>query len=186
MSFTFGNSDEFLLRKPANMQPFYEVYYEIVDDSAIIREQEEEGEEQRERKRRLSVEQVAYLERSFEKGSKLDPERKMQLASELGLKPRQVAVWYQNRRARWKTKQMEKDYDILRERYDAVALEKHKLESEVTRLRKEIQQLKARLEDNLSKNNKQIDDTAIISEEFYDDFTVLDDYPGTENSYEFN
>jgi homeobox-leucine zipper protein len=76
-----------------------------------------------ERKRRLSLEQVRTLERSFEVANKLEPERKAQLARALGLQPRQVAIWFQNRRARWKTKQLEKDYDVLRRQLDAARAE---------------------------------------------------------------
>ncbi|XP_073023742.1 homeobox-leucine zipper protein ATHB-13-like isoform X1 [Primulina eburnea] len=61
------------------------------------------------KKRRLSLDQVKALEKSFESRNKLEPERKMRLARALGLKPRQIAIWFQNRRARLKTKQMEKD-----------------------------------------------------------------------------
>jgi hypothetical protein len=70
-----------------------------------------------EKKRRLSFDQVRSLERNFEMENKLEPERKMQLAKELGLQPRQVAVWFQNRRARWKTKQLERDYEMLNSGY---------------------------------------------------------------------
>jgi len=73
-----------------------------------------------EKKRRLSAEQVRALERSFEVENKLEPERKARLARDLGLQPRQVAVWFQNRRARWKTKQLERDYAALRRSYDAL------------------------------------------------------------------
>ena len=73
-----------------------------------------------EKKRRLSVDQVKALEKNFEVENKLEPERKVKLAQELGLQPRQVAVWFQNRRARWKTKQLERDYGHLKANYDAL------------------------------------------------------------------
>lgn len=79
---------------------------------------EESG--QIEKKRRLSVDQVKSLEKNFEVDNKLEPERKVKLAQELGLQPRQVAVWFQNRRARWKTKQLERDYGVLKANYDSL------------------------------------------------------------------
>jgi len=93
---------------------------------------------QPEKKRRLTIEQVRFLEKSFESENKLEPERKAQLAKELGLQPRQVAIWFQNRRARWKTKQLEKDFDILQASYnslkadyDTLLKEKEQLQAEV-------------------------------------------------------
>ncbi|VVA96100.1 unnamed protein product [Arabis nemorensis] len=67
-----------------------------------------------EKKKRLQIEQVKALEKSFELGNKLEPERKIQLAKALGMQPRQIAIWFQNRRARWKTRQLERDYDSLK------------------------------------------------------------------------
>lgn len=60
-------------------------------------------------KKRLNLEQVKALEKIFELGNKLEPERKMQLGKALGLQPRQIANWFQNRKARLKTKQLERD-----------------------------------------------------------------------------
>ena len=74
------------------------------------------------KKRRLSSEQVKALERYFEVENKLEPERKAKLAEELGLQPRQVAIWFQNRRARWKAKQLEKDYGLLKANYNSLKL----------------------------------------------------------------
>ena len=95
---------------------------------------------QPEKKRRLTVDQVQFLEKSFELENKLEPERKIQLAKDLGLQPRQVAIWFQNRRARWKTKQLEKDYDVLQSSYnslkadcDNLLKEKEKLKAEVNK-----------------------------------------------------
>ncbi|XP_038699749.1 homeobox-leucine zipper protein ATHB-5-like [Tripterygium wilfordii] len=75
-----------------------------------------------EKKRRLSVDQVKALEKNFEVENRLEPERKMKLAQELGLQLRQVAVWFQNRRALWKTKQLERDYGVLKANYEALKL----------------------------------------------------------------
>lgn len=47
-----------------------------------------------EKKRRLRVDQVKALETDFQVQNKLNPERKQRLAQDLGLQPRQVAVWF--------------------------------------------------------------------------------------------
>nr|GMC88978.1 putative homeobox-leucine zipper protein ATHB-51 [Ipomoea batatas] len=82
------------------------------------------------KKKRLTTEQLDALEKSFEEEIKLDPERKMRLAKELGLHPRQIAVWFQNRRARWKAKQLERLCDSLKHEFELVSREKQKLEEE--------------------------------------------------------
>lgn len=94
--------------------------------------------QQSEKKRRLTSNQVQSLEKTFELENKLEPEKKIQLARDLGLHPRQVAIWFQNRRARWKTKQLEKDYEALKSNHDhlkadfeCLLKEKEKLKAEV-------------------------------------------------------
>ncbi|WOK93348.1 hypothetical protein Cni_G02045 [Canna indica] len=98
-----------------------------------------------EKKRRLSIDQVKALEKNFEVENKLDPERKVRLAQEVGLQPRQVAIWFQNRRARWKTKQLERNYGVLKARHDALKLDydallrdKEALEANVKELKDEL------------------------------------------------
>ncbi|KAK8652797.1 hypothetical protein V6N13_126822 [Hibiscus sabdariffa] len=97
-----------------------------------------------EKKRRLSVEQVKALEKNFEVENKLEPERKVKLAQELGLQPRQVAVWFQNRRARWKTKQLERDYGLLKTNYDTLKANYESLRHDNEALLKEIRELQAK------------------------------------------
>ncbi|KAL9332039.1 hypothetical protein ACSQ67_001649 [Phaseolus vulgaris] len=89
----------------------------------------------KEKKKRLSSKQIELLERSFQEEIKLDPERKMKLSRELCLQPRQIAVWFQNRRTRWKTKQLEHLYDVLKHQYDVISNEKQKLQEEVMKLK---------------------------------------------------
>ncbi|XXG42932.1 hypothetical protein AAC387_Pa01g3082 [Persea americana] len=93
---------------------------------------------QPEKKRRLSADQVQFLERSFEVENKLEPERKIQLARDLGLQPRQVAIWFQNRRARWKTKQLEKDYEVLKASYNTLKGDYENLLKEKEKLKTEV------------------------------------------------
>ncbi|KAE8716499.1 Homeobox-leucine zipper protein HOX16 [Hibiscus syriacus] len=97
------------------------------------------------KKRRLTAAQVELLERSFEVENKLDSERKLQLAKQLGLQPRQVAIWFQNRRARSKNKQLEKDYDSLRASFDKLKTDFHDLIKEKDGLQNEVLALKEKL-----------------------------------------
>ncbi|OAY61472.1 homeobox-leucine zipper protein HAT5 [Manihot esculenta] len=97
------------------------------------------------KKRRLTGSQVQFLERNFEVENKLEPERKIQLAKELGLQPRQVAIWFQNRRARFKNKQLEKDYDALKTSYDRLKDDYDNLLTEKENLKMELVSLKAKL-----------------------------------------
>jgi len=113
-------------------------------------EEEYYDEQLPEKKRRLTPEQVHLLEKSFEEENKLEPERKTELALKLGLQPRQVAVWFQNRRARWKTKTLERDFDrlkaafdALRADHDALLQDNHQLRSQVVTLTEKMQEKEA-------------------------------------------
>jgi hypothetical protein len=84
-----------------------------------------------ERKRRFTEEQIRSLESMFHAHhAKLEPREKAELARELGLQPRQVAIWFQNKRARWKSKQLEREYSALRDDYDALLCSYESLKKE--------------------------------------------------------
>lgn len=91
--------------------------------------------------KRFSDEQIRSLESMFEEETKLEPRRKLQLAKDLGLQPRQVAIWFQNRRARWKSKQLEREYAVLKNNYDALAASFESLKKEKHCLLKQLQKL---------------------------------------------
>ncbi|KAL1568075.1 Homeobox-leucine zipper protein ATHB-6 [Salvia divinorum] len=119
-----------------------------------------------EKKRRLSVDQVKALEKNFEVENKLEPERKVKLAQELGLQPRQVAVWFQNRRARWKTKQLERDYGGLKASYDSLKLNFERIQHDNESLLEEIRELKSKLgEDDAEKAKPEIEIGAAEAED---------------------
>ncbi|OMP02850.1 hypothetical protein COLO4_10800 [Corchorus olitorius] len=97
-------------------------------------------------KRRFSDEQIKSLEFMFENDSRPESQIKQQLANELGLQPRQIAIWFQNRRARSKSKQIERDYNILKENYDALASSYESLKRENQSLRIQLEKLKTQNE----------------------------------------
>ncbi|XP_071692271.1 homeobox-leucine zipper protein HAT22-like isoform X2 [Rutidosis leptorrhynchoides] len=88
------------------------------------------------KKLRLTKPQSALLEEAFKLQSSLNPKQKQELAKELKLRPRQVEVWFQNRRARTKLKQTEMDFEHIKKCCE-------KLTDENRRLQKELQELKA-------------------------------------------
>ncbi|KAJ8568313.1 hypothetical protein K7X08_027846 [Anisodus acutangulus] len=67
---------------------------------------------------RFNDEQIKSLENMFETESRPELRTKQQLAKRLGLQPRQVAIWFQNKRARSKSKQLELEYRMLQISYD--------------------------------------------------------------------
>ncbi|XP_024022887.1 homeobox-leucine zipper protein ATHB-6 isoform X1 [Morus notabilis] len=116
------------------------------------------------KKRRLSSDQVKALEKYFEVENKLEPERKAKLADELGLQPRQVAIWFQNRRARWKTKQLEKDYTLLKANYDSLKLSYENLQQQNEALSKQVAQLKGRVCRESSESSESVKEESPVSD----------------------
>ncbi|XP_027338900.1 homeobox-leucine zipper protein ATHB-12-like [Abrus precatorius] len=111
-----------------------------------------------ENKRRFSDEQIRSLECIFESESKLEPRKKMQLARDLGLQPRQVAIWFQNRRARWKSKRIEQEYRKLKDEYDNLASRFESLKEEKESLQQELHKLSDLME--ISRDGRRDDKVA--------------------------
>lgn len=121
-----------------------------------------------EKKRRLGFDQVKALEKSFELDNKLEPERKVKLAEELGLQPRQVSIWFQNRRARLKTKQLERDYGVLKSNFDVLKVEYSNLQQENEALTTKVRELKAKLlrdESNETEKEESPISSGVVKEE---------------------
>ncbi|KAL6330189.1 hypothetical protein AAG906_040110 [Vitis piasezkii] len=85
-------------------------------------------------KKRLTQDQLHLLETSFITNPKLEGESKQELASKLGLPPKQVAIWYQNKRARCKTEVIEHDYKATQLQLQNVLAHNQRLQSEAHHL----------------------------------------------------
>ncbi|CAL5382647.1 unnamed protein product [Camellia sinensis] len=97
--------------------------------------EEDDGGEMARKKLRLSKEQAAVLEETFKEHNTLNPKQKVALAKQLKLLPRQVEVWFQNRRARTKLKQTEVDCEYLKRCCENLTEENRRLQKEVNELR---------------------------------------------------
>ncbi|PKU84944.1 homeobox-leucine zipper protein HOX11 isoform X2 [Dendrobium catenatum] len=107
----------------------------VAVERASSRGSDEEENDKGRKKLRLSKEQSAFLEESFKEQNTLNPKLKFVLAKQLNLRPRQIEVWFQNRRARSKLKQMEIDCEFLKRRCEMLREENSRLHKEVTELR---------------------------------------------------
>lgn len=117
----------------------------------------------RDNKKRFSDDQIKSLELMFENETRLEPRKKLQLARELGLQPRQVAIWFQNKRARWKSKQLGRDYSILLSNYNGLASRFESLKKEKQALQMKVQQLKERIQKPIEENQHSGESMAINS-----------------------
>ncbi|KAK1434801.1 hypothetical protein QVD17_00555 [Tagetes erecta] len=87
------------------------------------------------KKLKLTTEQTTLLEASFNIRTTLNTGQKQELAKKLNLFPRQIEVWFQNRRARTKLKQIEQECEMLKKCCET-------LNDENRRLRKELQKVR--------------------------------------------
>lgn len=111
---------------------------------------------------------MKVLESIFKQKTKLEPSKKLELARDLGLQPRQVAIWFQNRRARWKTKQLEHEYRQLKAEFDNLAMKFDSLRKEKESLLKQLRELNDQMENNhggCSRSQDSIDSEIYTSSE---------------------
>ncbi|PIN06045.1 hypothetical protein CDL12_21415 [Handroanthus impetiginosus] len=101
-------------------------------------------------KKRLTQDQVRILETNFSFNNRLEPDRKSRLALELGVPARQVAIWYQNKRAREKNQSLEFDYKALQLRLENVLADNARLKGEVQRLKAELSKIQGVLNSFIS------------------------------------
>ncbi|KAJ0653679.1 putative transcription factor homeobox-WOX family [Helianthus annuus] len=146
-----GTSMAFNMEESSKKRPFLSSFDDIL-------EEEYYDEQLTEKKRRLSPEQVHMLEMSFEEENKLEPERKTELAKKLGLQPRQVAVWFQNRRARCKTKTLERDYNRLKSCYDSLTADYESIIKENEKLKAEVVSLTEKMQ------SKEVSETSAVGQ----------------------
>ncbi|XP_058740805.1 homeobox-leucine zipper protein ATHB-22-like [Vicia villosa] len=119
---------------------------------------------------KLTSNQVESLEKSFQEEIKLDPDRKMKLSAELGLHPRQIAVWFQNRRTRWRTKQLEHSNDVLKQ--------------ENQKLKEEVMELKEKLKEKDDFRMQTFGDEVVESPlEGFGEFEGYNPYPSSHNQH---
>ncbi|KMZ70573.1 Homeobox-leucine zipper protein HOX3 [Zostera marina] len=119
------------MNRPASASGFEEDYQTVVvENGHDISESSN-----RPKKLRLTKEQSRLLEESFKQNQTLNLKQKETLGLKLKLRPRQVEVWFQNRRARTKQKQTGMEYDQLRQFYGSLTEENRRLQKEVEYLR---------------------------------------------------
>nr|WGS99065.1 HB12 protein [Salvia sp. QL-2023a]WGS99077.1 HD-Zip12 protein [Salvia miltiorrhiza] len=94
------------------------------------------------RRKRFSDDQIKSLETMFETEARPELHLKQHLANKLGLQPRQIAIWFQNKRARSKSKQIEQEYSVLKSNYDNLALQFEALRKENQTLLVQVQKLR--------------------------------------------
>jgi homeobox-leucine zipper protein len=130
---SFSNGRVLQVKREREEEEDQEVEEERV--SSRVSDEDEDATNAR-KKLRLTKEQSLLLEESFKLQSTLNPKEKQALAKQLNLRPRQVEVWFQNRRARTKLKQTEVDCEFLKKCCET-------LTDENRRLKKELQELKS-------------------------------------------
>ncbi|XWS62199.1 hypothetical protein CRYUN_Cryun07bG0190300 [Craigia yunnanensis] len=83
---------------------------------------------------RHTARQIQEMEAVFKECPHPDDKQRMKLSQELGLKPRQVKFWFQNRRTQIKAQQDRSDNAILRAENESLKNEFYRLQAELSKL----------------------------------------------------
>ncbi|KAJ9707261.1 hypothetical protein PVL29_002309 [Vitis rotundifolia] len=92
-------------------------------------EQENEQQPKKKRYHRHTARQIQEMEALFKECPHPDDKQRMKLSQELGLKPRQVKFWFQNRRTQMKAQQDRADNVILRAENENLKNENYRLQA---------------------------------------------------------
>ncbi|XP_010276837.1 PREDICTED: homeobox-leucine zipper protein ROC3-like isoform X2 [Nelumbo nucifera] len=92
-------------------------------------EQENEQQPKKKRYHRHTARQIQEMEALFKECPHPDDKQRMKLSQELGLKPRQVKFWFQNRRTQMKAQQDRADNVILRTENENLKNENFRLQA---------------------------------------------------------
>ncbi|KAF8379038.1 hypothetical protein HHK36_028465 [Tetracentron sinense] len=92
-------------------------------------EQENDQQPKKKRYHRHTIRQIQEMEALFKECPHPDDKQRMKLSHELGLKPRQVKFWFQNRRTQMKAQQDRSDNVILRAENENLKNENFRLQT---------------------------------------------------------
>ncbi|CAK7356077.1 unnamed protein product [Dovyalis caffra] len=98
---------------------------------------EQESSEQPPKKKRYhrhTARQIQEMEAMFKECPHPDDKQRMRLSQDLGLKPRQVKFWFQNRRTQMKAQQDRSDNIILRAENESLKNDNYRLQAELRNL----------------------------------------------------
>ncbi|KAK8626303.1 hypothetical protein V6N13_133954 [Hibiscus sabdariffa] len=104
------------------------------EDKPGNEENSSEQPQKRKRYHRHTARQIQELEAVFKECPHPDDKQRMRLSQELGLKPRQVKFWFQNRRTQMKAQQDRSENAILRAENESLKNEFYRLQAELSKL----------------------------------------------------
>ncbi|XXG64442.1 hypothetical protein AAC387_Pa05g2398 [Persea americana] len=133
-------------KPPVKLHMLFPTRLDTIEEEGAVEDEEKEGDCDGNgndlgksgtwKKPTLTKEQSSMLQDIFKERTHVDMMEKHELAEKLNLRPRQVEVWFQNKRARTKSEQMEHERLILKEWCAGLAKEN-------LRLKKELHELKS-------------------------------------------